>query len=297
MTWWRWTTGCSWRRFEPGHGRARMRPSLPLPREHGAWFILLVPYLVGAWVGSAAVDGSFARSMTALPAVLLLFISRPALMTLIKRRHIDGSFGEDAAALALGSALAAGTALVFFAALFIMGGFRGLLPLGLLGGLLFGLHLWRILARRERSFSGEIAGILMLTLTAPLACYLASASFDRECLLLWLLCALYFGSSVFYVKMKLKAAARKAASFTMAEKLSAGRHTLVYLSFMLIVLAAAAAASAIPPESLLAFAPITIYMPLSVLTLNSSANIRSEGVLQAILAVVFGLLLVFAFLN
>ncbi len=256
--------------------------------------ILLVPYFTGAAVGLPAADGSVTRVLLGLPAVLLLFVSRPGAMTLIKRRHMDGDFGADAASLASGSLISATTAAVLLLFLSLSAGFSSLLLLAVAGAALFCFHLWRILARRERSVSGELAGILMLTLTAPLACYLASADLDRGCWKLWLLNSLYFGASVFYVKMKLRASARKQDRMNAGLKLKAGRPTLIYIAFMVISLSLAVLLGFVTPSVTFAYLPAAIYMLLAIVTLRPGADIRLEGIVQTALAVLFGVLLVVA---
>lgn len=269
--------------------------ALPLPREHGAWAILIVPYFTGAYVGIVSFDGTIIWPLAGFPAVLLLFLCRPAVMKLIKRRYLNGSFGPEAAALAWISAILAGGALVIFLLLSQVRSPLGLLLLGTFGAMLFCLHLWRTLARRERSIPGELIGVLMLTLTAPLACFLAAGRLDYECWTLWLLSALYFGASVFYVKMKLRASAGRRGPYSVSSKIDAGRTTLAYLLFMLIALGTAAVSGAVPYASLYAFAPVIIYMPLSVARLRPRANIKAEGVIQTLLAVAFGVLLAVAY--
>jgi hypothetical protein len=77
-----------------------------------------------------------------------------------------------------------------------------LLPLGLVTVTLLGINTHQGVRREDRTISGEMLAILGLTLTAPTAYYVARGSFDLTALWLWALCAGYFASSVFYVKLR-----------------------------------------------------------------------------------------------
>jgi hypothetical protein len=54
----------------------------------------------------------------------------------------------------------------------------------------------------ERSITSEALAICGLTLTAPAAYYVASGQWNEAAFWLWALSALYFASSVFYIKLR-----------------------------------------------------------------------------------------------
>jgi hypothetical protein len=56
--------------------------------------------------------------------------------------------------------------------------------------------------REDRTITGEMMAIAGLTLTAPAAYYAARGGLDTKALWIWALCAVYFASSVFYVKLR-----------------------------------------------------------------------------------------------
>ena len=218
-----------------------------LPKEHGGWAILLVPYISGAVIGG----GSFPRATAGLAASLAIYLS-----------------------------------------IMLAGRLWLLLPLGGMGLMLFLLHLTRILSRKERSASGELAGIMMLTLTAPLGFYLASSTLAQDARWLWLVCALYFSASVFYVKMKMRASTRKEVVFSLRQRYRLGGNTLAYAVLTIIVLVLLVVTSRVPAMLPAAFAPMLIYVLVSVATLGPDLSIKRVGVAQTLLSVAFGLLLI-----
>lgn len=247
--------------------------------------MLLVPYVTGvaAFPGWLSLDAG-----AGVAAVLLMFFARPPLMLLLKRRVIDGGFGTESGALWLNFAVTAGLALAVFAALAAGRGLWGLAPLAVLAALLFGLHTLFTLGRRERSALNEFIGIAMLTLTAPLGAYLALGDLRRiDVWMLWLLNAVYFGASVYFIKMFMKAAAYRGRRLSLAEKLSLARSSSAYLAVSAALLTAVSLAGKVPAYTWLAFAPILIHVVRNTFTLRPGMNLRVEGFIQAGLAIIF----------
>jgi len=171
------------------------RSKLKLPREHGAWAMLYVPFALGV-----AVAGRISWAvLLLLVSTSALFISRESLLIWrrgrARRREVKGA----ARLLVIYLALAAifGLPLIFWHRLF------WLAPLGAagLGLLLFNGELATRL--EDRSITSEVLAICGLTLTAPAAYYVAGEQWDRITFLLWVLSALYFASSVFYIKLRI----------------------------------------------------------------------------------------------
>ena len=96
-----------------------------------------------------------------------------------------------------------GAPLVLFCKLF------WLIPLGMATLCLLFLNAQQAVRREDRTIGGETMAILGLTLTAPTAYYTASGDLDATALRIWLMCALYFTSSVFYVKLRVHSLNRR----------------------------------------------------------------------------------------
>ena len=151
---------------------------------------------------------------------------------------------------------------------------------------------------------GELVGVVGLTLTAPLAAYAASGLWDLRTSILWLVCFLFFGSSVFYVKMRVAAAVvgkTKArlkegdSSFGWSEKLGLGWPVLAYHGSALALAGLLAWAGALPPLGILALAPVAAHQAVDVAQLSAAINIRRLGFTLLAHSILFGILVVIAF--
>jgi hypothetical protein len=192
----------------------------PIPHEHGAWIILCAPLILGF---AAAPRFSPLPSLLLLLTVTGLFLSRPLVGMLLRQR------GRPESAFWLGVYLLASAT----GALSLLLAYRSyaLIWLGLPMGLLFLIHLGLQLKpsrrRLDRSLWGEILAVGALTLTAPAGVVAGGGALNADTWRLWALCALYFSSGIFYVKMLLAALAVK-GSFGKQERRRIGREQRVY---------------------------------------------------------------------
>jgi YwiC-like protein len=136
-----------------------------LPREHGAWAMLYVPFVLGI-----AVAGRFTwPALLLLLSTTALFISRESLLVWWRAR-IRNRQAHDAArmlVLYLAGAAAFGLPLIFVWRLYL------LLPIGLIGVALLLINGRQATQLEERSIAAELLAICGLTLTAPAAHYVA----------------------------------------------------------------------------------------------------------------------------
>jgi hypothetical protein len=141
------------------------------------------------------------RTLALFFAATFVFFSRTPLVTWARGVKAGKPLGTAPrfAILYLLLAAVAGLPLLFVAGLW------GLMGFAAAGAAILGLNTMQGLEREDRTATGEIAAILGMTLTAPAALYVTRLSLDRGAALLWLLCVLYFSSSVFYVKMRVAA--------------------------------------------------------------------------------------------
>lgn len=209
---------------------------MPIPHEHGAWVILYAPLVVGFVA---------ARALPVVPALLLVaavtgvFLTRNAAALLLRRRAQPGS--------AFWLALYAALAIAAGAPLLTMRGAGALVRIGVAVALLFAIHaaltIWPARRRLDRSQWGEMLAVGALTLTGPAAYAISRGTLDRTALLVWAACALYFGSSIFFVKMLLGGVKLKAKGApTEGDRWRLGRDNLLYHGLMLAALPALAAA-------------------------------------------------------
>lgn len=169
---------------------APVRFATTLPRQHGAWSVLLLAYVLGLAVGGPNP-----------PALLLL----PPLIAALPLRHTAllwlraGSSGRRRP-LAVWLAVY-GLVLILSGALLV--GVYGrwlLLPPGALAGAV-GLASAGLEQRRlDRTLGAELLGMVGLSLVVPATVYAASGEFGAATFGLWLLAALDFSGSVFQVR-------------------------------------------------------------------------------------------------
>ncbi|HEX2866637.1 MAG TPA: YwiC-like family protein [Ignavibacteriales bacterium] len=203
-----------------------------ITREHGSWAVLFIPVLTGI-TASRAVDFSvvlfiisiFSLFMSYTPAEMILqnyYKKMPVTEKLKNARnwffvYISLSLLAGLPIIFVynkpGLIFFAGAALVFFiSSLYIMFTFRK--------------NVW-----------SDFLAMAGLTLSAPAVVYLTESNFTSKGLILYLLNVLFFGSSAFYVHMKMKLSSLKKQEVTLSEKLTIGRLNLLYNGASVVLLA------------------------------------------------------------
>jgi hypothetical protein len=172
----------------------------------------------------------------------------------------------------------------------------GLLALGGLAALLLGLYLWQVTRRAEKSLAGELLGVAGLTLTAPGAYAVGTGRFDGTALVLWALNFLYFGGSVFYVRLRVREQPRRPAPGGWWGRLAAARVTILYHLAALALVAVFARFGLTSLLAALAFVPTVCKAFQGVLAWPGRVNVRRVGVVEVAHAVAFAALLIAAYL-
>jgi len=246
-------------RFEPG------KP--PMPREHGAWGILLIPFATAVGV-SGVLD---VRMALLLASVLCFYVARTSFL----KQHAKWTF-----LLLTGSALCTAPLLIEWRLWWLAA---------------FGMVAAALAFRRtERSLAMQLIAVAGLTSTAPAAWYAATGSLDRRAWLLWGLNFLYFAGGVFYVKMHVAAAIRRKPLDHGSDRFALGAATLTYYAGMSGVLVAFAAAHWIPWAALLAYAPVVIRAIAGVCRLSATLRIKRLGWNEVAYSLVYAMVLIAA---
>jgi len=165
---------------QPSAGPAPRLKAL-LPREHGGWFLFLVPVAVGLGVA-----GQFnGRGDAFVVAALALFCARQPLGMALKSWRGKRTLADLPlllAWLAVCALLMAATS----AYLLVVARLWGLLPLGIVGAGLLALQLWAGSARLARTLWSEVIGAAGLALAAAGAHYAAIGAWTITTPVLWL---------------------------------------------------------------------------------------------------------------
>ena len=269
--------------------KARQR-ALVIPREHGAWGMLLVPLVTGALVG--LVDGGRVTAVLLLSlAVLALFwMSTPVESWLGTNGIHAQTKAERQAVLAyiLPLALIAGISL----GVLLWGEkSRSLVWLGAIAGLAFAAQMLLKRLGRATRMAAEIVGALALTSTAPASYCAATGRLDSKAWVLWLVNWLFAANQVHFVWLTIRGMRAQA----LREKLTEGWSFLSGQILLAVALVLAYRFKFLPQLALLAFAPVLFRGFLWFIRKPGPLILRRLGWTELAHAVAFGALLITGF--
>jgi len=264
--------------------------NLPLPKEHGSWAMWSVPLIVGMAVAPVWQW----RTLILIVAALAFFLMRYPLATIIKTRKRPTTDRAWWLRWSIGYGLIAamcGAWLILIEQLYL------LIPIGVIGALLVTFNLWLVSRKQEMSAYGELTGIAGLALGAPLTYYAASGQLDGTALMLWLVNALYFGGTVFYIKLKVRQQPRLPAPDRLSERLLKGRACLTYQGVVLTVIIALVAVDHMPALLPLAFVPMTLKVIYGAARWQDkhSLSLPRLGMIEMVHSILFAVLVIAAF--
>ena len=252
-----------------------LRSTLKLPKEHGAWAMLYVPFVLGTAVAGRVNWPVLLLLLSATAA----FISRESLLVYWRARARGRDATEAGKALLIYLALAAAFGLPLILAFELF----WLIPLGGIGAALLLINGRQAARMEERETMSEIMAIAGLTMTAPAAYYAASGRWELTAFWLWLLSALYMASSVFYIKLRVyRLNPRK-----QAEQRLALRSCAFYHSFLIVALPALIVAGSLSLIAFIAFAPALVRTFWGMLAPKSKVNLTRAGILEIVYSLIF----------
>ena len=271
--------------------RRERRRALILPREHGAWGLLLVPMVTGAGVAFHQASHIFPLILL-LTAALALFWLRTPLENLLGTTAMKAQTLEESETLSSFIVLLGGIAVVALAGLLWAGRNPALWPLG--GGVaaaFVGQALLKKLGRRTRMIS-EMVGIIGLTASAPAAYYVITGEFNLTAWMLWIANMLFAGDQIHYVQLRIHTA--KIQGFR--AKLAQGWTFALGQALMTAIITLACLARLMPPIASLAFAPLLFRGWFYFVEEPSQLMVRRLGWSELKHATAFCVLLVATFL-
>ncbi len=260
-----------------------IRSKYMLPREHGAWAMLYVPFVLGLTV---------ARTFN-LPLFLLLlsvtafFISRESLLVWWRARSRGRESNVAGRLLFIYLAVSA----VCGAPLILVYDLLMLLPMAVTGLILLLLNGRQATQFEDRKLGNELLVIAGLTMTAPAAYYAATARLDATAFWLWGLSALYFASSVFYVRFRVLSLNPRKED----EKRRIRFNCALYHSFLLLGLIALLLTGRLPYFALIAFLPILGRTFWSMFRPSKQVNLTRAGVLEVVYSLIFLIFITISF--
>jgi len=231
--------------------RRERRHALILPREHGAWGLLLVPMVTGAGV-------AFRESSHVVPALLLLvaalslFWLRTPLESLLGTSALRAQTKNEQRSVTIVIAILAAVATLALGTLLWAWHNPLLWTMGIAAGAAFiGQALLKKLGRSTRMLS-EIVGTIGLTASGPAAYYLITGKFGATAWMIWIANLIFAGDQIHYVQLRIHTA--RIEGF--GAKLKRGWAFAAGQVAMTALLTIACLSGFIPPIASIAFSPL-----------------------------------------
>jgi hypothetical protein len=264
--------------------------TMVIPREHGAWGMLLVPLATGA---VAAAHGGMNGGALALfvTAALSLFWLRTPVESWLGTSPIKARSAHERKVV-LRTIL--GIAVLAFAsvAALLGSGNRGLILIGAIAVSAFAIQAVVKKLGRKGRMPAQIIGAIGLTSTAAGAYYVAAGRLDRTAIALWLANWLFAGDQIHFVQLRIQSS--RASSFE--EKIHHGLPFLLSQIALIAVVLAACRFNFFPGAAAVAFLPVLLRGTLWFVRKRQPLDVHKLGFTELGHSLLFGALLCTAFL-
>lgn len=270
------------------NSRTRLR-SLVVPREHGAWGMLLVPLATGAAVGLLTGGRVFYLPLLIVATVVIFWLRTPV-ESWLGTSPLRAQSAEERNAVAKVILLLTAVAGMALAGLFWGGQNTELLLLGVIAGMAFAAQAV-LKKRRETRMLAQFVGALGLTLTAPAAFCVVVGRISELALLIWLCNWLFALNQIQFVQLRI----HSTRVGGLIHKVVNGRGFLVIQSGVAVMLLLAWRAGILPGLVLLAFAPALLRSIAWLFAPQRPLMVRRLGWTELAHDVTFGILLVAGF--
>ena len=265
--------------------------ALVIPREHGAWGILLVPLVTGAAVGITSVAGTISVVLFTLVALSFFWLRTPVESVLgagPMRVQNDAEFNAVFRAIAILSVIAT----ISLTSLFLSGNRVGLLLLGGIAAMAFVLQAGLKKLGRRYYMAAQLIGSAGLTATAPAAYYVATGHLDATTTALWLANWAFACNQVHFVQIRIHSARLSGTH----EKLLRGLAFFLGQIAMIAALVIAWRLALLPALAVFAFIPVLVRGFWWFLPGQKPLAVKRLGWTELAHAISFGLLLIAGFL-
>ncbi len=269
--------------------QSRMR-AMVIPREHGAWGLLLVPLFTGVVAGYAS-EHRIWPLLTFTVAALSLFWLRTPVESLLGTGALRANTKEERRMALVASASFAAVAIACLTSLMWAGQNLQLLFLG--GATAFALLVQAVLRSlgRKTRMMAQLVGAIGLTCTAPAAYCIGTGRLSELALILWAANWIFAGNQIHFVQLRI----HSARAITFSERLARGKVFLLAQPVLFASLVVAAFWHVLPPLAIVAFLPALVRGTLWFFSKPQPLDVRSLGWSEMKHGVAFGLLLAVAF--
>lgn len=268
-------------------GRAR---SLVVPREHGAWGILLVPLVTGAVIGTRSFAGGSYVALFTLAALSLFWLRTPV-ESCIGAGPLRVQTDAEGRSVLVAMAVLGTIGALSLTTLFVTGHGAGLVALGAVAAVAFVAQALLKKLGRRYYMAAQIIGSIGLTATAPAAYYVATNRLDVTALALWAANWVFAGNQIHFVQMRIHGA-------RLAEGRDKLRHGATFLAGQVVMAVAAIVAwrmHFLPAIAVLAFLPVLLRGFMWFTPGPQPLAVKRLGWTELAYGVTFGLLLIVAF--
>jgi YwiC-like protein len=265
--------------------------ALVIPREHGAWGMLLVPLATGAV--AALRSGVNGRALALfIVAAMSLFWLRTPLESWLGTSAIKAQTNDERLFVLKMMGVIGLLALTSIAALLWSGYSRGLLTIGAVAGLVFAIQAGVKKLGRKGRMPAQIIGAVGLTSTAAGAYYVATDKFDHTAVALWLANWLFAGDQIHFVQVRI----RSSRATTIDEKMKQGLLFFCGQVGLIGVILAACRFGLFSDAVALAFLPVLVRGTVWFVRPYRPLEVHKLGFSELTHALIFGALLCAAFL-
>jgi hypothetical protein len=265
--------------------------SMLVPREHGAWGMLLVPLATGAVVASKAGINASALTIFVIATVSLFWLRTPV-EAWLGTSPIKAATPQERRHVLQAIAVISGIGLVALSTLFAVGYARGLLIIGGVSGLAFAAQAMVKRLGRSGRMPAQIIGAIGLTSTAAGAYYVASGKLNTTAIALWVANWMFAADQIHYVQARIRGS--RLAGFS--EKLQRGWSFMLGQALLLVALVAVALLGIISWMVVVAFVPALSRGLFWFARGRQPLDVHKLGLSELAQAVVFGALLSVAFI-
>ena len=265
--------------------------ALIVPREHGAWGLLLVPLFTGVVAGFSSEHRTWPLLMFTVAALSLFWLRTPVESLVGTSSLTANTKGERRTAL-IASFLLAAVASACLTGLMWKGQNLELLVLG--AATAFALVVQTVLRRlgRRARIAAQLVGAIGLTCTAPAAYYIGTGRLSERALILWAANWIFAGNQIHFVQLRI----HSARASTFSQKFAQGKLFLLAQPVFFTFLVVASFWRVLPPLVIVAFVPALVRGTLWFFRKPESLDVRSLGWSEMKHGVVFGVLLAVAFI-
>jgi hypothetical protein len=261
-----------------------------VPREHGAWGLLLMPLMTAACIG---IPGSHALAdlLMLIVATLTLFWVRTPLEAYFGFGLMKARTREEKRATLRLSVLLLPFAIATLWMLIVAHRHYTLLLIGSLVGAAFATQATLRLFGRKMRMWAQMIGAIGLTATSAAAYAVVTGRLDAKAFAIWFACWLFAGDQIHYVQVRM----RTAKVVSKMERIRRSRNFLLGQLIMIAVVCAATAWHVLPTLALAAFVPIILRGVLWLTKRQISVDVHWLGVTELLQGITFSVLLVSTF--